>query len=141
MKEKQEYYAKGFENGAGCCQMVLENFEKETGLSKESLQKIGSAFTGGMYEAKTCGCVIGAYIALGLLHGYSTNETEKSPDFLRKKFEFDQKFKEKFGSLECKEILGHDLTTKEGNAAIAEKTLFTTLCPKVLDYTVEIVKE
>lgn len=141
LTEKELKFAKAIDEGLGCGQVVMGEFVEETALDKSTLERLGSAYTGGMYEAKTCGAVIGAYNILGLLYGTDKETTDQSPDFIRKKFIFDEKFKEKFGSTTCKEILGLDMTNPEDAEEISEKNMFIEFCPKVCSFAVELVKE
>lgn len=95
--------------------------------------RMSSAFGGGMWTGCTCGCVTGALMALGLKYGYSEpGSTEQKNMLLTKKSEFEQKFIVEYGSVECKEILGYDLSKLEEMKVIMEKNLLFTLCPKVV---------
>ena len=50
-------------------------------------------------------------------------------------------FSEKYGSLICREILGYDLSTEEGMAAIMEQELLAKKCPYVVCDACEILEE
>lgn len=52
---------------------------------------------------------------------------------------FNHEFEEKNGSLVCRELLGHDLTTPEGLAAVFEENLNVEVCPKALESAMDIV--
>ena len=67
-REKGERAEELFRSGYGCAQAVLLAFEKESGLNKEQLIKLGSPFGGGMGRMRlTCGAVTAAVMLSGLL--------------------------------------------------------------------------
>ena len=54
--------------GCNCCQAVIMAFKDELNMSEQDIKKMGAAFGGGMATMDaTCGALIGAGIALGLL--------------------------------------------------------------------------
>ena len=48
---------------------------------------------------------------------------------------------EKCGSYICNDLLGCDITTKEGHQHCMDNNLFTEFCPKMVATAVEIVEE
>lgn len=69
-KEKGEKAEELFRSGHGCCQSVLLAFEKESGLTKEQLIKLGSPFGGGIGRMRSvCGASMGAFMLAGLIKG------------------------------------------------------------------------
>ncbi len=77
-----------------CCQAVLIPFHDLCGIDKESAYSLGRNFGGGMGVGSVCGAVTGALMALGMLN----RSREDVSDFL-------DKFKDKNGTLNCKELL------------------------------------
>ncbi|MEW6334480.1 MAG: C-GCAxxG-C-C family protein, partial [Thermodesulfobacteriota bacterium] len=71
-----------------------------------------------------------AMLVIGLKHGYTMprdRETkEKTYALVR---DFAGRFRQRNGSLLCRDLLGCDLTTAEGVAMAREKRLFTERCP------------
>lgn len=54
--------------GCNCCQAVIMAYKDELGLSEQEIKKLGAAFGGGMATMDaTCGALVGAGIALGIL--------------------------------------------------------------------------
>jgi C_GCAxxG_C_C family probable redox protein len=79
----------------------------------------------------TCGAVTGSLMVIGLHHA----KTRKGDDDSRERAyalaqEFMDAFRERNGSLLCRELLGVDVSTPEGIAEVREKDLFKTVCPK-----------
>lgn len=122
-----------FKQGIDCSQIVMGYAADKAGIDSDEALRISSAFGGGMWAGRTCGCVTGALMALGLKYGYSEpGSTEEKNTVLAKKMEFEEKFAAQNGSVVCKEILGYDLSKPEEMKEIMEKNLLFTLCPKVV---------
>ena len=106
--KKREVGENYFKQGYNCSQAVVLSFIDEIGLDKELGLKIASSFGGGIgRQREVCGAISGMVICLGALKGYS------SPDNHTKKAEYYalvqnlcNKFKEKNGSIVCRELLG-----------------------------------
>jgi C_GCAxxG_C_C family probable redox protein len=124
-----------FEEGYCCCQAVLAPFSEEFGLDKENALKVSSGFGGGMRMGATCGAVTGAFMALGLKFG-----PDKDKSRLRIE-EFIEKFKAINGSVDCKDLMGCDITTEAGLNIAREKNLFETTCTRLVREAAEIVEE
>ena len=124
---------KKFGEGFDCSQVVLEYASEKLNINKEDALRMGACFGGGMWHGETCGCVVGALIALGIKYAtIKPNDKETKDKLLGLKKEFEEKFCKKHGSCKCKEILGYDLSTEEGMAKIMEEKLLESKCPKVV---------
>ena len=131
-----------FLEGNGCSQAVLTQFCKQVGLDELTALKISSGFPAGMRMAGTCGAVTGAYMVLGLK--FADQESSKSAG--RKKVyeavaEFTRRFKQKHGTLDCRDLLGCNIMTPEGLETAKQKNLFKTVCPKFVEHASTIVQE
>ena len=124
-----DMFAKGFD----CSQVVLASVSEKIGISKDEALKIAANFGGGMWHGETCGCVVGALIALGIKYGTTIpNDKERKNKMLQKKSEFEDAFSKKFNSCICKEILNYNLSIPEEMAVIQEKKLLETKCPELV---------
>ena len=122
-----------FSKGFDCSQVVLANVSEKIGISKDEALKIAANFGGGMWHGETCGCVVGALIALGIKYGTTIpNDKEGKDKMLQKKSEFETMFSKKFKSCICKEILNYNLSVPEEMAVIQEKKLLETKCPELV---------
>lgn len=131
-----------FGQGFDCSQVVLSHVSDKLGISQETALKAAAAFGGGMWHGETCGCVVGALIALGLKYGTTTpGDADGKNSMLKMKAEFEQKFCEAHGSCICRKILGYDLTIPEEMEKIQEKKLLETLCPQVVCTACNILEE
>ncbi len=91
---------------------------------------------------ETCGAVTGALMVIGLHYAKTTADDdgarEKAYDLVS---EFAAKFRSRTGSLVCRELLGHDLSTSEGREAVEEQQLFAARCPAFVRHGAEILEE
>jgi C_GCAxxG_C_C family probable redox protein len=91
---------------------------------------------------ETCGSVTGALMVIGLNHA----KMRKDDDDSRERAyalaqEFMDAFRERNGALLCRELLCVDVSTPEGIAAVRERDLFRTVCPKFVRDAGEILEE
>jgi C_GCAxxG_C_C family probable redox protein len=112
------------------------------GLDRETALRVAGAFGGGMgRRGETCGAVTGAFMVMGLKHA----KTKADDDDAREKTyeqvnEFVRRFRERTGTILCRELLGHDLSTEEGREAVAEQNLFSTRCTVLVRDAGEILE-
>lgn len=82
----------------------------------------------------------GALMVIGLNYA----KTRKDDDDSRERAyalaqEFMDAFRERNRSLLCREILGADVSTPDGIAEVRKKDLFSTVCPKFVRDSAEIL--
>ena len=131
-----------FGGGIDCAQVVFGAAAAQLGLDEAAARRIAAAFGGGMWRGETCGCVVGALMALGLRYGNAEpGDSETKNAFLAKKQQFEQRFLEENRSLVCRDILEHDLSTPEGMAQIQREKLLETVCPKLVCSACRILEE
>ncbi len=141
-KVSEEIAADMFKQGIDCSQIVMGYAANKVGMNSDDALKISAAFGGGMWCGRTCGCVSGALMALGMKYGYSEpNSMEQKNTLLTKKAEFEQKFAAENKSVVCKEILGYDLSKPEEMNQIMEQNLLFTICPKAVCSACKILDE
>jgi C_GCAxxG_C_C family probable redox protein len=132
-----------FEEGFSCSQAVFSTYAPQLGLDRESALKVAGPFGGGMGGlGNTCGAVTGAFMVIGLKHGrlrVDDIETKERVYSLVK--EFARRFASRNGSILCRELLGHDISTPEGRSLARDKGLFDTICPKLVQDAAEIIEQ
>jgi C_GCAxxG_C_C family probable redox protein len=125
-----------------CAQSVLTTFSEEFGLSKDLAMKIARGFGGGMGQSKgTCGAVTGAYMVLGLGKKPSGDYMKDRAEMTAAMAEFNRRFKELHGSLNCTELCGYDLSVPEQGAEARKKNVFATVCPPLVRDAAKILEE
>ena len=132
-----------FQGGFSCSQAILAVYGDGKGIPRKELLKLATGFGGGMARmGHTCGAVTGAFLVLGLAYGKSVSSDdeakEKTYSFIQ---EFAERFKERHGSIVCRDLLGHDLGTPEGRLAAKESGRVETFCPTLVRSAAEILEE
>jgi C_GCAxxG_C_C family probable redox protein len=143
MSQKSQRAVSCFSEGFSCAQAVLSIFGPEMGVDRETALRVAGMFGGGMgHMGQVCGAVTGAFMALGLKYGKTRqSENEKQDLGYARVRQFAEEFTARNGSIICKELLGHDLSTPEGAAQAREKGLFSEVCPKLVQDAVEILEQ
>lgn len=105
-----------FRKGYNCAQSVLLAFGDVTGLDAKTAAMLSSSFGGGLGRLRElCGTVSGAAMVLGLVQGYADpDDTEAKTAHYHRVQEFARRFREKNGSIICRELLS-GVQTIEGN--------------------------
>ena len=132
-----------FKEGFNCSQAVLTAFSESFGLDRKTALRLAQAFGGGMARmAETCGAVIGAFMVIGLKYsGVTTEDTEAKEITYEKVRGFVERFQAAHGSIECRDLLGHNLNSPEERLQAEEKKLFENLCPEFVRDAVRILEE
>lgn len=112
-----------FSSGLYCAESVLLALADAQGVESALLPRIATGFCSGMARTGgTCGALTGAMMGISLALGRSQpNET------LQPAYEATQRlvreFEQAFGTRACRELLGCDLGTAEGQAHFRENRL------------------
>jgi len=126
-----------------CAQSVINAFCEELGLDRTWALKLTLGFGGGMgHTSGTCGAVTASYMVLGLQQPLDPeNPKARREEVYAMIREFNRRFLKLHGSINCTELLGHDLSTPEGEVAVREKGLSVSLCPRFVKNAVEILED
>lgn len=130
-----------FDEKFHCSQAVFAVFSEEYGVKKEDALKIGGCFGGGMRKGEVCGACTGALMVLGLKYGKSEKddiESKIQSDIVCD--EFLDSFEKENGSYICNDLLGCDISTKEGVQYALDNNLFIDFCPKMVESAVKITE-
>jgi len=141
--EKPETALDSFSKGITCSAAVFSAFSKEMGLEENMARKIACGFGAGISRTgNICGAVSGGIMVIGLKYGKEFpgddgGATEKTRALTR---QFLQEFRQKHGSVNCTEILGHNLSIPAEYDAAAKANLFKTKCPACVHDAAEILE-
>ena len=103
---RAEQAAKLFYDGYNCAQAVALAFCDLTGLEETMTAKMASSFGGGMGRMReVCGAVSGMLLVTGILYGYTEDVGTAKKEHYALVQELAGKFREKAGSIVCREIL------------------------------------
>ncbi len=143
MSEKTEKAEELFKSGYNCSQSVLGVFCEEFGLDFDIAMKIASSFGGGMGRMReVCGAVSGMFMAAGLAFSSAQNSHENKTRQYRTVQELAEKFKEKNGSIICRELLkGVDISNSYIPEKRTENYYKKRPCIELVRDAVEILEE
>ena len=132
-----------FGDGFSCSQAVLTVYGAKLGLDRELALRVAGAFGGGMARmGETCGAVTGAFMVIGLKHGKAEVKDNPARERTYKLVnEFVSKFKERNGSIICRDLLGCDISSPESLKSAQDKKLFRTICPKFVRDAGELLEQ
>jgi len=132
----QDRFAQGF----NCSQSVFSAYASIFGITDEAALKLASPFGGGVaHQGQVCGAVIGALMALGLGRGNATLEAKDETYRIAEKFI--ERFQERHGTILCRELIGHDISTLEGSQNARGQNVFKNICPGLVKDAAELVAE
>ena len=124
-----------FIKGYDCSQVVFRHFAERFDLSEDEANRIAACFGGGMM------------LAIGMKYGHTKEEglMDQKNVMIGKYMEFKNRFEQEYGSVNCKEIIGYDVSTPEGLQGALDSGKMTEFCPclaeKVIQITEEILNE
>ena len=132
-----------FSKGLNCAQSVLAAKSDLTGLSVTDSLKIATGFGAGMaMMQKTCGAVTGAYMVIGARYGRVNPDDHASRDKTYAIIdEFNRRFLELHGSLDCRELVGVDLRTDEGMEEAQREGYFQSRCARYVGEAEKILDD
>ena len=130
---KEDQAVELFKNGYNCAQAVLGVFCEESGLDMKTAMKLANGFGGGVRCGEVCGAVSGSIIAIGLKCGFYIEKDFAQKSYCNEKsYEFIEKFKEEYGSILCRDLLGVDIQCPSDHAKPEAKEAFEIICPKLV---------
>ena len=131
-----------FQGGFNCSQAIVRTYGPEYGLTALDALKVSCGFGGGMRRGDTCGAVSGALMVLGLRYGpKDVSDTSAKNDVYSRVTEFCRRYESRCGYINCRELLGCDISTEEGMKKARKNNLFKTVCPKMVETAAEILEE
>ncbi len=126
-----------------CSQALLGAFAGDFGLDLKTAFKISTCFGGGMRQGTTCGCITGGLLVLGMAFGFSDPQDKELEVYgNRKTEEYIRAFRESMqGDVDCRDILGKDVSKPEDMAVIRKEGLILQKCPRALFASIEILEK
>jgi C_GCAxxG_C_C family probable redox protein len=119
--------------GYQCSQILMAMALEAQGKQNPDLVRAMSGLLGGMGCGKTCGALTGGCSVLGLHAGWGTPDSipdERLAAMLTEFVEwFETEYTQRYGSIECKEIVGDDMRNK------------MTRCPRIVMESLARLKE
>lgn len=124
MSNRVEKAKQFFLNGCNCSQAVAMAFNDLTELDDAMMMKLSSSFGGGLGRMReVCGAVSGIAIILGILYGYDNgNDMNAKKEHYARIQSLADRFKKKFGSIVCRDILKNSGTSISSSAQPTSRT-------------------
>ncbi|MCW0483854.1 C-GCAxxG-C-C family protein [Gaoshiqia sediminis] len=124
-----------------CSQSVFSTFAEDFHIDRTTALKLASGFGGGMACAETCGAVTGAYLVIGMKHGHAVPDPEAKAATKAHIRGFNSRFAEIHGSLLCRELLGVNISTPEGQQLARARDVFNRLCPRFIETACKLLED
>ncbi len=143
MSNLSEKAKENFKKGYNCSQAVLSVFCEQFGLDFETAMKISSSFGGGMGRMReVCGTVSGMFMAAGLAYSTSDSSAENKSNQYKIVQELAKRFKDKNGSIICRELLqGVESSASPTPSERTETYYKKRPCVELVGDAVEILEE
>ena len=143
MNNKPDQAVETFKGGFNCAQAVFSTHADEFGFDRTTALKVSCGFGAGMgRRQEVCGAVSGAILLIGCKYGKTIREDNAANDLTYKLVrELSDKFIAKHGSISCKELLGCNLQTPEGQQVFKENNYRDLKCTHYVHDTSESVEE
>ncbi len=132
-----------FCDGCNCSQSVLTVFAGRYGLDESLAMRIATGLGGGVGRmGGVCGTLTGAALVLGLDSGPRTRngKAAKEATYVATRW-LQQRFIERHGSTQCRELLEKDLSSDDEYRQARELGLFKTRCPNYVQTAVALLDQ
>ncbi|MFQ5884786.1 MAG: C-GCAxxG-C-C family protein [Thermoplasmata archaeon] len=108
----EEYFKKGY----NCAEALSRAVAEKCQIGCESIPNVATPFGAGIGgKGSVCGCLSGGVMGIGLLYGRSDpNDMDRKKQAYEKAKLFYDRIAERFGTTNCLDICGVDLSTEEG---------------------------
>ncbi|MBN1883113.1 MAG: C_GCAxxG_C_C family protein [Deltaproteobacteria bacterium] len=138
-KNAQNMFLEGF----NCAQSVFSTYGEGRGIDTNLARKIAEPFGGGMARlGEVCGAVTGALMVIGLKHGVTDAADGAARDRCYELVNrFAARFREKHGSIICRELVACDISDNDERLKAAERGVFGDLCPRLVEDAGLILEE
>ena len=140
--DKSERAAGYMKIGYNCSQAIVKTYAEDVGLNEEEIVKMASVLGGGIGRTgHVCGAVSGAALIIGAKFGSTDNTKLESKDkAYQKGRELFKRFTAENKSILCSEILGYDISSKEGLMQARQSGVFIQKCPGFVSSAARILE-
>lgn len=125
-----------------CSQALFGAFAEDFGMDLKTAFKISTCFGAGMRQGGICGCITASLLVLGMALGFYDSQDRDLEIYGNKKTEeFIRRFTERMhGAVNCRDILGKDISKPEEMAEVRKKGLILEKCPRAINISIEILE-
>ena len=132
-----------FYEGYSCAQCLAKTFADKINMPEDDFIKLCSSFGAGMGRLReVCGAVSVPFMVIGSLYGYSGPETGSiKADHYARVQAFAAMFKEKYGTIECSELLGRAKGSESHIPEARTKEYYDSRpCPAIIEYAADLLE-
>ena len=142
MSDKTERASAYSDASFNCAQAVFAAFADDYDIETEVALRISGGFGGGMRCGELCGALTGGVMVVGAAKGqYLENDSGARENCNAATMAFTAAFRSRYVCITCRELLGVDTSTPEGQAKFVEENMFKTKCSGYIKSAVEILEE
>ncbi len=125
-----------FMEGSNCSESTLLGISEAIGEKCRFIPQIASGFGGGFgRHGEVCGAISGAVMAIGLVHGRKDPKDAAAKEKIYGIVdEYLKIFKEKYGTLSCRELTGCSMLTAEGLKKIKDEKIHANICAPIVEF-------
>lgn len=140
---KREIAMTYFKIGYNCSQAVALAFSEEMGMEPKVVAKLSSSFGGGIGRMReVCGAVSGMAMVAGMFYGYDNPKDYEKKSLLYGRIQqLAGSFKEREGTIICREMLGIDGASKPIPEKRTEEYYKKRPCVELVGDAAEILEE
>lgn len=131
-----------FRTGFHCSQSVLAAYADELGIDQELALRLAAGLAGGSAVGGECGTLAAGYLILGLKHARlepAFGDTSREGELFGRIRQLVAEFRQRNGSINCRELLGTDVCTQQGRSKALEAGLFEKHCRGYIRDAIEIL--
>lgn len=142
IEEREKQALAAFRRDYNCAQSVIMGFPDLIVGNEETILKLATGFGGGMGRLQeACGALTGGFMVIGLLTGSEEPDKPRKEEVYKRIQELAAEFREQSGSINCRDLLGVDLNTPEGNEMHHSLLLREKVCEKCVARSVRLTHE
>ncbi|MCE5185313.1 MAG: C-GCAxxG-C-C family protein [Planctomycetaceae bacterium] len=130
-----------FNSGYNCSQSILSTYGARFGLDRACALKIAAGFGGGIgAQGDICGALSGAIMVLGLRFAVAQVDKIAKAEMYAKTRLLIEQFKRRAAAVNCRDLLGFDLSTPEGQQKANLPGSFD-VCPGLVRIAADLLEE
>jgi C_GCAxxG_C_C family probable redox protein len=126
------------DNAYGCAETTLMVLQQAYDLHGAGDPSPAMALNGGIaWGGGPCGAITGAAMAVGRLAGQSIDDHHEAKRIARGIVaRFVDAFQSRYGAINCRELIGQDISTAEGHAAFIEGKMWHGVCMDQIEFAI-----
>lgn len=144
MESRAERAVKTFEEGYNCAQSVFSTYADCFGMDRETALRMSSAMGAGVGRMReVCGAVSSMAMLAGLKEGNADPENEEAKEHIYSLVrQMSARFREEYGSIICKELLGLDSVEESAKPSVRTPEYYASRpCPGIIACAARIIEE